>query len=129
VRRVPGTTFLVALALLTGCGSGASDAQRREEAINRDEASAVAPRSADAGAAACAHAGGQWRGDTRRCSVTAALCAKTGGQWKNGKRCVVTALAGDACKGKSGMQVVEGDCVIADFSVDELAQTGMGEEK
>lgn len=113
--------------LMAACGSAASDAQHREEAISRGDATAqpvvVAP------AVTCVRAGGRWQSETSRCAMTSALCARSAGEWKEGTGCVIASLAADQCAGMSGLRVVDSACVMADFSSEELAQTGMSEEK
>ncbi|MEO7877492.1 MAG: hypothetical protein ABIR62_15370 [Dokdonella sp.] len=112
--------------LLAGCGSAASDAQRREEAINRGDAAAKPVAATPAGT--CERAGGLWQPETNRCAMTAALCARSAGEWKHGKGCVMTSLAGGECSGMSGLHMVDGECVMADFSIEEMEQTGMSGE-
>lgn len=135
LRRVLAVAALCALLALVACSEKPgplAEKQRQEEAINRGEAAPAT--AANAHAAACKRAGGDWKAGTQQCAMTRAMCGgNTAGTWVNGVGCSMdvadeaecTALVGTGgLDGFTGIQWSQGRCVMAFMTSDELAQNG-----
>ncbi len=127
--RARAIVALLAIAgFAAGCGDG--DAPRKDALAAQEAAEAAAMRGepaagspADAAAATCARAGGQWNDGARTCGVTASLCAASAGSWEAGE-CTVAVEDEAGCSGFSGIRWTAGRCVIAHLDETELKHAG-----
>lgn len=114
------------VVLLHACSDNATEAPATKPAIGHvDPATTVADESFES---SCRRVAGQWQAETQQCAVTEALCANFG-RWQEETGCIVASVEPTECVGMSGLQVVGDSCVITRLSLDELAQTGLSEEK
>jgi hypothetical protein len=121
-----GVVLALSIAALCACSDRTSGTQHGEAPANRGEAATGA--TDDSFESSCTRVGGKWETGAQHCLVTEALCANFG-QWHEGIGCVMASVGPAECVGLSGLQVVGDSCVIAHLASDELAQTGLSEEK
>ncbi len=103
----------LAVVALSACDR-AGDAQKREEAINRGDASAQPT------ARLCQRVHGKWLDDSQRCTMTQASCAAFGATWNDDAGCLVRGAERDACSSADGTAAVDGKCVIGELSASDL---------